>query len=282
MPHTQTLQQAQQLASWPRMVALVRPDGSGSLTINGTERACAAASLEELRTGVIARCVAYAIQLGRPVRLDVDETPHQWTLAVRADGIVQEVDETGSLPTAEGLAPIEGRCRVCRHLEPVIADACSQCATPEPHRVELDANVSESAQLATIRDDESQAEQPPADEAPRELKQRLQLTLNGHAPIVVKGYAAIGRDPEPVNGRTPIRVHSPEQLVSRTHLFVDVDEAGRIIVTDNSSGNGTEAQTEPPMELAAGTPYALHSGTTLHLGDATCRIDLIPARANSD
>lgn len=275
MPNTLTAQHAQQLASWPRMVALVRPDGSGSLTINGTERACAAASIEELRTGMIARCVSYAIQLGRPVRLDVDEAPNAWTLAVRADGIVQEIDETGELPSPDGLAPIEGRCRTCRHLEPVIAAACSQCATPEPHRVELDATVTESTQLATIREEENQPEEQTLDRAPSTPPARLQLTFNGQPAVVVVGHAAIGRDPEPVNGRTPVRVQSPQQLVSRTHLFVDLDEEGRIVVTDNGSGNGTEAQTEPPMRLEAGTPYALHPGTTLHLGDATCRIDLV-------
>ncbi|PPF72626.1 FHA domain-containing protein [Pseudoclavibacter sp. Z016] len=279
MPRTQTLRQGQQLASWPRMVALVRPDGSGSLTINGTERACAAASIEELRTGMIARCVSYAIQLGRPVRLDVDEPPNTWTLAVRADGIVQEADESGTLPSADGLAPIEGRCRVCRHLEPVIAAACSQCATPEPHRVEVDATTVESARLATLRDDAGQLD---ASEQDQVSQTRLELTLNGQIPVVVDGRAAIGRDPEAVDGRTPIRVTSPRQLVSRTHLFVDLDDGGRIVVTDNASGNGTEAQTDPPTQLEAGTPYVLHSGTTLHLGDATCRIDLIPARVNSD
>lgn len=272
MPNTQTAQHAQQLASWPRMVALVRPDGSGSLTINGTERACAAASIEELRTGMIARCVSYAIQLGRPVRLDVDEAPNAWTLAVRADGIVQEVDETGELPSPDGLAPIEGRCRACRHLEPVIAAACSQCATPEPHRVELDATVTESAQLATIRDDETKPEEQTLDRAPSAPRLASSSPSTGSPRSSSTGTQPSAVTPSRSTDARP-SAQSPGQLVSRTHLFVDLDEEGRIVVTDNGSGNGTEAQTEPPMRLEAGTPYALHPGTTLHLGDITCRID---------
>jgi len=63
-------------------------------------------------------------------------------------------------------------------------------------------------------------------------------------------------------------------MLSRTHLSIDVDAEGRIIVTDQDSGNGTEAQTDPPTKLGAGIPYVVHEGTTLLLGDVDVLIEL--------
>ena len=76
-------------------------------------------------------------------------------------------------------------------------------------------------------------------------------------------------------GRRPIQVRSPQRMLSRTHVLVDVDEHGRILVTDHGSGNGTESQTNPPRLFEAHVPYVLAPGTTLRLGDVICRIDLV-------
>ena len=44
--------QRERVAAWPRVSATVRPDGRGSITVNGTERPCAAESVDELRTAM--------------------------------------------------------------------------------------------------------------------------------------------------------------------------------------------------------------------------------------
>ena len=63
MNATQALPNAERVADWPRINATVRADGTGTITINGTGRTCAAADVNELRTGMIARCVAIANRL---------------------------------------------------------------------------------------------------------------------------------------------------------------------------------------------------------------------------
>mgnify|MGYP001739889580 CR=1 FL=1 len=54
MTASQTLPDSERVADWPRITATLRADGTGSLTVNGTERPCTAANADELRTGLIA------------------------------------------------------------------------------------------------------------------------------------------------------------------------------------------------------------------------------------
>ena len=103
----------------------------------------------------------------------------------------------------------------------------------------------------------------------------LRLTFSSQSPVDVAENVALGRNPEAVGGRRPIQVRSPQRMLSRTHVLVDVDEHGRILVTDHGSGNGTESQTNPPRLFEAHVPYVLAPGTTLRLGDVICRIDLV-------
>ncbi len=254
----------ERVAAWPRITATVRPDGTGTITINGTERPCAATSVDELRTGMIARCAALARRLRRPVRLTVTDGTSTWNLAVRAEGIVQLVDDAATIPPADDLAAHEGRCRTCRRLQPVTAGTCVQCGVDEPHRVE--ANPIDS------RDVVPDAAQPvdelhDAPATPTPARRPLRLTFSTQPSVDVTEGVALGRNPEPVGGRRPIPVTSPDRMLSRTHVLIDVDDTGRIVVTDQHSGNGTEAQTQPPTRLTPGTPYVVHDGTTLLLGD---------------
>ncbi len=254
----------ERVAAWPRVSATVRPDGTGTITVNGTGRPCAAESVDELRTGMIARCATLARRLRRPVRLTVTDGAATWALAVRAEGIVQLVDDAGTIAPADGLAPHEGRCRACRRLQPVTAAACVQCGIDEPHRVEANpvdvhAVVPDAARTVDALDDEPPTSTP--------ARRALRLKFSTQPDVEVTEGVALGRNPEPIGGRRPIQVASPERLLSRTHVLIDVDDAGRIVVTDQHSGNGTEAQTKPPTRLTPGTPYVVHDGTTLLLGD---------------
>lgn len=270
-----TASQREHVAAWPRISAAVRPDGTGTITINGTERPCAAASVDELRTGVIARCVTLARRLHRPVRLTVDDGVESWVLAVRAEGVVQLVDDAGTIASASDLVPHEGRCRACRHLQLVTTSTCSRCGLDEPHRVESDPIDSRQVvpEASAAVDALHQAE--PTSQAPtRQTQRALLLKFATRSPVQTEGGVAIGRNPESVDGRHPVSVDSPARMLSRTHALIDLDEAGRIIVTDYHSGNGVETQTQPPARLDPGTPYVVHAGTTLLLGDVAVEVSL--------
>ena len=299
MSATQTVRRPEPVADWPKVVASIhgpsdhlvqgRPTYIGSLTINGTERPCEAASVEELRTGMIARCVAIAIRLHRPVRLTVNDSSQTWTLGVRPEGIVQLLDAAGTIPPADGLTVHEGRCRVCRRLQPVTEAVCVQCHTPEPHRVEADpidvkAVVPDTAttveELPAVRPVTVPVEElehtvmakpsPPAVTRPR-----LRLSFTTQEPVDTTESIVLGRQPVAVGDRKPIAVESPERMLSRTHALVDVDDEGRIVVTDYHSGNGIETQTDPPRRFEPGVPYTIEPGTSLRMGDVVCTVDVI-------
>lgn len=275
MNATQALRNAERVADWPRISATVRADGTGSLTINGTERTCAASGVNELRTGMIARCVAIANRLHRPVRVTVTEVAQTWTLAVRPEGIVQAVTDAGLIPPADGLSVHEGPCRRCRRLQAVTSTTCPQCGVEEPHRVEADPIAAEAiVPDASAVDELDLTRARPAPMTP-EPRATLRLTFSSQGAVDVAENVALGRNPEAVGGRRPIQVRSPQRMLSRTHVLVDIDEHGRILVTDHGSGNGTESQTNPPRLFEAHVPYVLAPGTTLRLGDVTCRIDLV-------
>lgn len=123
----------QPVIAWPKITAAIDDESSGTLVINGVVHPCRAETIEALRTGMIARCTATAIRLGRAVRVDVTESGRSWALAVRPDGIVQEIDRQGRIVPADGeLGPIEGSCRRCGDPNPVSATHCAGCGTGEP------------------------------------------------------------------------------------------------------------------------------------------------------
>ncbi len=303
MSATQALRASEAVADWPKVVASIHgpsdqltdapPTYIGSITINGTERPCEATSVEELRTGMIARCVAIAIRLHRPVRLTVKDSSQTWTLGVRPEGIVQLLDAAGTIPPADGLTVHEGRCRICRRLQPVTEAVCVQCKTPEPHRVEADpidvkAVVPDAAttveELPVVRavvvpveelDHTVMAKPTP----PPVTRPRLRLSFTTQEPVDTSESVVLGRHPIAVGDRKPIAVESPERMLSRTHALIDVDDEGRIVVTDYHSGNGIETQTDPPRRFEPGVPYTIEPGTSLRMGDVVCTIEVTPSEA---
>lgn len=285
------------VSEWPRITASVDDHGRGSITVNGTSRACSAESVAALRVGVIARCVAIANSLHRPVRLDVTEAGQTHALGIRPEGYVQLVDAHGMIPAVNGLAVDEGRCRICRRLQPVTSSACVQCGVDEPLRVEFDPNENSGPILWAespypfIDDDaepihESEpgplhqhaaGGQPDSDDDGIErtrLTRRaahspvLQLRIDHQDPIAVGSRVAVGRRPSAVDGREPVTLDSPGRQVSRTHATIDVED-GRIIVTDLHSANGVELD---GAELMPGQPTVVPSGATLILGDVRVEV----------
>ncbi|MFF8895780.1 MULTISPECIES: FHA domain-containing protein [Actinomycetes] len=280
-----TLPESERVADWPRISATLRADGTGSITVNGTERPCVADNVTALRTGMIAHVALIAARLRRPVRLVVTEDTDTWALAVRPEGIVQLVDDDGTIPPATGLSVHEGPCRSCRHVQPVTATSCSQCGIERPHSVE--AGPRETYQRRRGSTPTEHVPLPPRPRRaakaattplpplpPRRRRPTLTLTFDAQPSVTVTGGAAIGRNPASVGGRTPVAIASPGRLLSRTHVLVDVDEHGRIIVTDADSANGVELATTPAVQLTPGVPSVIAAGTTLLLGDVYCTVNL--------
>ncbi|MFI2363870.1 hypothetical protein [Promicromonospora sp. NPDC019610] len=82
---------------WPRIDAIVREDGSGEVTIDGTFHPIATGSLEEARVEVLRRVTENAVQIGRPVRASATGPEGLWNLIVHPDGtVVPEEDELAS------------------------------------------------------------------------------------------------------------------------------------------------------------------------------------------
>ena len=300
---TQPLSGLHQVSSWPKLAATVRDDGTGTLVVNGTNRPCSAESVTALRTGMVARCVAIATSLHRPVRLDVTEAGQTYGLAVRPEGYVQLIEPDGTIPAPDGLTVDEGRCRQCRRLQAVTSTTCGQCGVDEPLRVEVappaEPNDLAPTPLAPVVVAAAPVASPPApadagatavDMAlpsqpvvePRDVeltrirtptvpdepaRPRLHLVFTSREPITADGGVTIGRQPTAEGGRRPIPVPSPGRMLSRTHAAIDLDEDGRIIVTDLHAGNGVSLQEQPPVDLAPGEPTVVPTGATLLLGD---------------
>lgn len=139
----------QPVIGWPKITAKITGETDGTLVINGVVHPCWAPRIDVLRTGMIARCAATAITLRRPVRVDISESGQSWSVAVRPDGIVQELDKRGMIISTDGeLLPVEGCCRACGETNPVTARHCSGCGTAEP----LGVLAAEPYPIASVSD----------------------------------------------------------------------------------------------------------------------------------
>ena len=308
MKATQPVPGLTRVPTWPRLVAELHGDNTGTLTVSGVGRACAAESVAALRTGLIARAVSYAVQLRRPVRLDVTEAAASYQLAVRPEGYVQLIDAEGIIPAADGLSVDEGRCRHCRRLQPVTSTTCIQCHIEEPLRVEvaphgepidapqvpvdapeeLPADVDEVVHLADLSpapvpapvavsttvptpelDDDAEATR-----VSRPATPSLRLAFTTQRSVTVPGRVVIGREPIAKDDQHAVTVASPGRQLSRTHAAIEVDQDARIIVTDLNAPNGVELLTTPPRWLTPGEPTVVPIGAKLMLGDVECVVTL--------
>jgi FHA domain len=268
--------QGARVADRPRIEATVHPDATGTLTVNGTPYPCAADTVERLVAGITARCVAVATTLSRPVGLRLTEGSTLRSLAVRPDGFVQTLHDDGTPDPTSTFVVDDSPCRRCRAAQPITTTTCHGCGALEPHRVELASLVVQDAQWLTAPEEHLGAG-PATPPERRSTRPTLHLTFSSQAPVTLHENAALGRNPGAVPGRRQVQVESPSFMVSKTHLLVDVDEAGRVLVTDCRSANGTSIRSEPPVQLEPGRPYEIRSGTELRLGDVTCTIAVIPA-----
>lgn len=223
--------------------------------LSGVSRATVGVTGTQLRTELRARTVnglraavvawvrsQVAVELRRPVRVEVSEDTGTWVIAVSEDGTTHELDPRGAL--IEDRAPVfAGPCWACGSEQLVTAGFCMSCGVAGPV-------------LPSIGD----------------VVDGIWLTFNDQDPVQVgMSGVVLGRAPESVAGRRPVKVISPGREVSRLHAAVDVDPAGWALVTDLDSGNGVViAHTEE--RLTPGEATAVPVGTSLVLGDVLCTV----------
>lgn len=183
----------------------------------------------------------------------------------RAEHRAERQAEANPVPDqrAAGAQTRAGR-RALRELTPA--------ATGVPEQNPAETPAREETPTATV-----QAERRPRTRAGKRAPSRtaplaLVIEFDDAAPAILAGNAAVGRNPSPVAGRVPVRVESRNNSVSRTHALVDLDSAGRILVTDYHSTHGVHLDGKRSSTLSPGVVYRVPSGAQLRLGDVLCRV----------
>jgi hypothetical protein len=281
--------EAQKVGGWPRLQVEIRSEAqhvTAVLRINGAPQGCASSTVEGMRAGIIARCATLAATLSRPVAVDVDEAGQSYRIAVRPNGVVQSIDAGNTIADASRLTPVNGPCRQCQQLVVVTAASCGACGIDQPLRVELnDAPPRRPTHASTVPVDapveyrHTAAPLLEVDEHTvfvRAPRPQLVVLLDNGETITTPAPAVLGRNPDAIDGHTPVKLPSPGREVSRTHVLVDVDDAGRLIVTDHGSGNGTYVDGQA---LSPYTPTIIASSARLQLGDTYVQLQSRTDRA---
>lgn len=92
--------------AWPKIAAVVRADGSGEVTINGTSHAVDADTIDAARAAVLARVTETATKVGRPVRVTTSSPDGEFPLIVHPDGNVVADPERGVIAQPADDAPV--------------------------------------------------------------------------------------------------------------------------------------------------------------------------------
>jgi len=275
--------EAQKVGAWPRLQVEIRSEAqhvTAVLRINGTPHGCASPTVEGMRAGIIARCATLASTLARPVAVDIDEAGQRYRIAVRSSGVVQPIHAGNMIADASHLTPVNGPCRQCQQLVVVTAAACGACGIDQPLRVELDDNPprrpAPPTHVPTVAPapeyERTAAPTPEIEEHTvfiRGPRPQLVIHLDSGETITTAAPAVLGRNPDAIYGHAPVKLPSPSREVSRTHALVDVDDDGRLIVTDHGSSNGTSVDGHA---LSPHTPTIIAASARLQLGDTTVQL----------
>ncbi len=103
----------QAVPTWPHIAALTRADGTGEVTINGTNHSFSGSSVQETRAAMIALITQTAQRIERPVRVATSGIGGDWPLIIHPDGTVTQdlpsespnstpPSEPAIVPAAEG------------------------------------------------------------------------------------------------------------------------------------------------------------------------------------
>ncbi|MET4224527.1 MinD-like ATPase involved in chromosome partitioning or flagellar assembly [Oerskovia enterophila] len=140
--------------TWPHIEAVIREDGTGEVTINGTSHALEANSLEEARNSVIETVAATAKKVGRPVRVATTSPDGDWPLIVHPDGTVAAAEADTATPP-RGTRAVKALATAAREAA-VPADAGPDVALePGPVSSPLENNAPEGAE-SWVRENQSQ------------------------------------------------------------------------------------------------------------------------------
>lgn len=103
----------------------------------------------------------------------------------------------------------------------------------------------------------------------RRLRAIVTITIDGGSAETRTAPVLIGRKPVARIGHSTLGLDSVGREVSRTHALVDVDDQGRILITDLRSANGVYVNGH---ELAPDQPTIVPDQARIELGDVTINI----------
>src|SRR6476661_7564583 len=83
-----------QALDFPKINAVLRTNGTGEVTINGTSHAIEAADETGVLNDALRLITETAVQLGRPVRVSTTDPDGQGLIIVSPDGVVSEATPT--------------------------------------------------------------------------------------------------------------------------------------------------------------------------------------------
>lgn len=243
--------------TFPAAAAIVRPDGSAELTVNGISRPIPAAGVDDARRQITAAVVALAAKMQRPIRLATRDGANSYQLAVHPNGHVTALDSNGytdvtAEPTPETSQPTAPPTEASptEVVAPHLVVALPRTAAPAPALPEPDERTMLDA---------------PASAAPV-------LELSTGELISVAGNGIIGRRPSAGHGELVthlVRVDDTRGTLSRSHLAFGLTPEGAVWVADRDSANGTWLHDEDGREtkLPTGAQHVLTPGTRIKFGE---------------
>lgn len=236
--------------------SFVGRDGTARIVINGRETKFRAPSLDEARDKVRDMAIAHAVETRTAQHFIAYDPDANWQFYIAPDGTMTV------LPTPV-IAP---RPLSAPTVEPEPAPPAPQAQQqPEPQaRPQLPAEY--YAPQAEVIDHTVVVPRKAA-------RPTLIVHVEGGEALRAQPPIVLGRRPAEIEGHTSITLVSPGRECSRTHAVVDVDDACRLIVTDQDAANGTTADATP---LAPHTPTVVPNGVRLQLGDVAVRIEAFP------
>ncbi|TPV47823.1 chromosome partitioning protein ParA [Pseudarthrobacter phenanthrenivorans] len=128
-----------QALDFPKINAVLRANGTGEVTINGTSHAIEAANEAAVLTDALRIITETAAQLGRPVRVNTTDPDGEGLIIVSPEGVVSEASPTKPAPNRE-----KNTLPVTAAPAPEKAKATTPAAPPTPAPVP-DASAAEEA-----------------------------------------------------------------------------------------------------------------------------------------
>lgn len=295
------------IPAYPRIEAILRRDGTGELTLNGTSRQLVASTVEQLRAGIITRCAATAATLRRPVRVHVSDVEANYNLAIHPDCLVQELAPDGTVqdldptvPRYVGAAP----CRICGDEVPLNLTRCPNCGTSDPHDVTVgpespaesldesnDASAAATGEVATDllsrwTDAAAMPAATPADAAPvdeaaftpsfapevevtvlRVRRTPPTLMFSNGQVLTIASSVLVGRNPRPDADETVAALFSIEDPERSVSRTHFRADWRESCLTVIDRGSANTLTRDGGAVLEPGKPFELRNGECIFMGD---------------